>query len=100
MADSLKADITRIRQSADSVAAIRTAFNDTPGVVERASGALGNEELADKLHDFATNWKVHRERLTEDLEKFAAWAHKAADEYEKGDRQLAEALTSGGKDHG
>lgn len=97
MGDRLKADIGRIRETANAVAGINEAFNDTESLVSSYGDEVGNDTLADKLHEFATNWKIHRERLSEDLKKFSDWANQAADGYEQADRDLAEVLTEGPK---
>jgi hypothetical protein len=97
MGDRLKADIGRIRDAADAVAGINDAFSSTESLVSSYGDEVGNETLADKLHEFATNWKVHRERLSEDLQKFSDWARQAADGYEQTDDDLAAVLTEGAK---
>lgn len=97
MGAQLKADITRIRETAQSVETICQRFNDAGKIVSGYSQAVGNEHLADKLHDFATNWEVHRKKIVEDLKVFTEWAKAAADAYEQTDQELAKVLEEGGK---
>lgn len=90
----LKADIGQIRSSADAVAAIKSALEGSESLVDQYADAIGQSSLSGALHTFATNWKIHREKMCGDLNTFSTWAHKAADEYEKTDGDLAKALTS------
>lgn len=88
----LKADIGQIRASADEVAAIRSALESSEALVGRFESALGQPSLCQALHSFATDWKIHRDRLCGDLDTFSTWANRAADEYDRTDRDLAKAL--------
>lgn len=88
----LKADVGQIRASAEAVAAIRSALQGSESLVDGFDSAIGQSSLVNALHDFATNWKIHREHLCGDLNTFSTWAAKAADEYEKTDHDLAQAL--------
>ena len=63
MGSQLKADITRIRESAQAVQTICQRFNDAGKIVSGSSDAIGNAHLADRLHDFATNWEIHRKKM-------------------------------------
>lgn len=97
MGAQLKADISRIRETAQSVTAICQQFEGAEDIVDGAADAVGSSHLADKLHDFATNWKIHRKRIVEDLTTFSDWATQAADAYEQTDQELAKALEEGGE---
>ncbi|WP_122816366.1 hypothetical protein [Nocardioides pantholopis] len=97
MGDRLVADIGRIRSSAYDVRSTSSRFNGASSLVAEYRSDLGSTDLANALDDFASNWKIHRERLCEDLEKFADWAVQAADGYAQADADLAAVLTEGPK---
>jgi len=95
MGDRLKADIGRIRDAGNTIKAISAKFDGAGDLVGGYDDAIGDSYLVGKLHDFASNWDIHRKRLNEDLTIFADWAIKAADAYADGDKQLADALEKG-----
>ena len=95
MADRLKADIESIRHAGSTVHQISRQFAGASHLVDAYRNDLGSADLSDALHDFATNWKVHRERLCESLDAFGRWALDAADAYQRSDRELATVLESG-----
>ncbi|MFJ6084356.1 type VII secretion target [Streptomyces sp. NPDC092369] len=53
---------------------------------------LGEKGLVDVFDDFGDNWRIHRERLTDELEKLSKILTTAAKAYEDIDHQLADAL--------
>ncbi|WP_330306563.1 MULTISPECIES: hypothetical protein [unclassified Streptomyces] len=87
------ADISRIKESARSLSKIHREFK---GNANPADGlgvdTLGERGLVDVFDDFGDNWKIHRERLTDELEKLSKILSTAAKAYEDIDHQLAEAL--------
>jgi hypothetical protein len=98
MGDRLKADLDHIRQAGHAIKDLSTEFRNAGDIVADYDDALGDAHLRDKLHEFASNWDIHRKRLTEDLDNFAKWALDAADAYAHGDQQLADALEKGAQE--
>ncbi|MFE0099452.1 hypothetical protein [Streptomyces sp. NPDC059009] len=87
------ADVTRIKESARSLSKIHRQFTHNANPAEGLGvGTLGAKDLVDTFDDFGDNWKIHRERLTEELEKLSGILSAAAKAYEDIDHQLAEAL--------
>lgn len=93
VSERLVADVGQIRSSASTVKAIRDAVTDSDALIDRYADAVGQSVLVDALHDFASNWKIHREKLVKDLDTFSGWAGRAADEYDRADHDLGAALT-------
>ncbi|MEU9447134.1 hypothetical protein [Streptomyces sp. NPDC048277] len=87
------ADLSRIKESARSLSRIHKEF---AGNANPAHGlglpVFGEEGLVDIFDDFGDNWRVHRKRLMEELEKLSKILTAAATGYEDIDHQLAEAL--------
>ncbi|MFD4410387.1 hypothetical protein ACFVXW_11765 [Streptomyces sp. NPDC058251] len=89
------ADISRIKESARSLSKIHREFKGNSNPADGLGvGTLGEQGLADVFDDFGDNWKIHRERLTDELEKLSKILSTAAKAYEDIDHQLAEALRS------
>ncbi|MCP9996598.1 hypothetical protein LUX34_14640 [Streptomyces werraensis] len=83
------ADIGRIKRSAKSLAGIHREFTGNANPAEGLGVAvLGDQGLVDVFDDFGDNWKIHRERLSDELKKLST----VAKTYEDVDHVLAEAL--------
>ncbi|MGC5039457.1 MULTISPECIES: hypothetical protein [unclassified Streptomyces] len=92
------ADIERIKESAKSLSKIHREFDKNANPAEGMGvTTLGDQGLVDVFDDFGDNWKIHRERLTEELENLSKLLSTAAKTYEDIDHQLAEALRNAGK---
>ncbi|MFK0109180.1 hypothetical protein [Streptomyces sp. NPDC091217] len=93
MVSDQTADLARIKESARSLSRIHKEF---AGNANPAHGlgvsVFGEKGLVDVFDDFGDNWRVHRGRLTEELEKLSEILTAAAKGYEDIDHQLAEAL--------
>ncbi|CAM5702838.1 hypothetical protein [Streptomyces griseomycini] len=84
------ADIGRIKESSRSLSRIHREFSKNANPADGLGVAvLGDQGLVD---DFGDNWKIHRERLTDELEKLSSLLSTAAKTYEEIDHALAEAL--------
>lgn len=87
------ADLSRIKESSRSLAKIHQAFQHSANPAEGLGvSTLGEQGLVDVFDDFADNWKIHRERLTDELKALSTILSTAAKAYEDIDHQLAEAL--------
>ena len=66
------ADITRIKESAGSLARIHREFSRNANPADGLGiPTLGEQGLVDVFDDFGDNWKIHRERLTDELKKLS-----------------------------
>ncbi|AZP19629.1 hypothetical protein EJC51_28300 [Streptomyces aquilus] len=87
------ADLARIKDSATSISKIHREFKGNANPAEGLGvPTLGDQGLVDVFDDFGDNWKIHRERLMDELEKLAKLLTTAAKAYEDIDHALAEAL--------
>ncbi|MFF4566023.1 hypothetical protein [Streptomyces sp. NPDC001435] len=94
-----QADIDRIRECSRALTGIRDTFADRANPAEGYGvGEIGSQKLLDAFEKFGSNWKIHRGKLTEELEKLAGITKTAADSYDKLDHELAEALRKADKD--
>ncbi|CAL9476037.1 hypothetical protein [Streptomyces sp. Tu 3180] len=87
------ADIERIKESSKSLSKIHREFSKNANPADGLGvNVLGDQGLVDVFGDFGDNWKIHRERLTDELEKLSTLLSTAAKTYEDIDHALAEAL--------
>ncbi|WP_189315719.1 hypothetical protein [Streptomyces brasiliensis] len=88
-----QADIDRIRECSRALTRIRGTFSERADPADGYGvGELGSQKLLDAFEKFGSNWKIHRGKLTEELEKLAEITKTAADSYDALDHELAEAL--------
>ncbi|MGW0736721.1 hypothetical protein [Streptomyces sp. NPDC002851] len=74
--------------------------NASKGMSQTDSNEIGHEALRSACNDFADSWDYgfgQLSKMTKDVSKFSK---KAAEEFEKLDRQLYEQLTKAGKKDG
>ncbi|MFF4748330.1 type VII secretion target [Streptomyces sp. NPDC002514] len=87
------ADLARIKESARSLSKIHGEFKGHANPAEGlGASTLGDQGLVDVFDDFGDNWKIHRGRLMDELEKLSKLLTTAAKAYEDIDHALAEAL--------
>jgi hypothetical protein len=87
------ADLSRIKESGKALSKIHRDFKQRANPADGLGvSTLGDKGLVDVFDDFGDNWKIHRERLMEELEKLSKILTTAAKAYEDIDHQLADAL--------
>lgn len=88
-----QADIGRIKECSRALKRIRDTFSERANPAEGYGvGEIGSQKILDAFDKFGSNWKIHRKKLTEELEKLHGITKTAAESYEKIDHELAEAL--------
>ncbi|GHI92024.1 MULTISPECIES: hypothetical protein [Streptomyces] len=96
-----QADIDRIAECARELGKIHRTF--TKGADPAAGlgvSVLGSEKVIDALSSFGSNWKIHREKLAEEVNALAGITSAAAEAYETIDSELAKALREVDARHG
>ncbi|MFI6661723.1 hypothetical protein ACIBL8_40100 [Streptomyces sp. NPDC050523] len=89
------ADLQRIKESSRAISKIHREFTQSANPADGLGvSVFGEKSLVDVFDDFGDNWKIHRERLTDELEKLAKILATASKAYEDIDHKLAEALRS------
>jgi len=94
MGDRLKVDMDRVRDAAANLDEIKREFDASEGITDGYRALIGSGQLADKLDEFANNWRIHRKRLSDDLQTFAEWSRKAVEAYKSTDDELAKVLSA------
>jgi hypothetical protein len=100
LGERLKVDLDRVREVTASLEEIKREFDAAEGITDGYRGSIGSGRLADKLDEFSDNWRIHRKRLTEDLQTFTEWSRAAVDAYKGVDDELAKALRDNNPENG
>lgn len=91
----LVASTTRIAQCAQALTRIHDEFAHRGNPADGYGRTeLGSDLLVDVFRDFGSNWKIHRGKLTEELERLATITGEAAKTFDRIDVDLAHALTT------
>ena len=93
MANHISINTTELANVADTLKRLKEEFDGASAIVDHYSGYLGSGRMADTLHEFASNWDVHKKGITKDLDHLAGVADEAAKAWDGLDRDLAKALT-------
>jgi hypothetical protein len=93
VADHIKINTAELRSISDTLSRLKDEFDHADKIVDHYSGDLGSGRMADTLHEFATNWDVHKKSILSDVDRLAKVSHDAADAWDGLDRDLAKALT-------
>lgn len=89
----LKADTERIRECSRALLRIYSEFTNRASPADGyGASELGSSLISGAFDDFGSNWKVHRQDLTERLKRLGTITEDAADGYDGADAALAQAL--------
>lgn len=97
MADHIAISTSELASVAETLGRLKSEFDNADKIVDHYSGFLGSGRMADTLHEFATNWDVHKKDITKDLDNLAGIAGEAAKAWDGLDRDLAKALLDAAK---
>jgi hypothetical protein len=101
MADHIAINTAELERVAGTLKSLIGEFQNAGSTVDHYSGSMGSGRMADTLHEFATNWDVHKKKLLEQLEALQSAAEKGAEAWNGLDKDLAKALTdAAGKKEG
>lgn len=91
----LKANLTKITQTANTLDILAGQFGDLTSVTADGSAA-GNATLASALGDFANGWSDKRSQFISEMKGLATDARNAVTAYEATDDKLAAAVRPDG----
>ena len=81
-----------IKGMGQGLAKVKKAFDGLDSLGDSCVDDFGDGDLSDTFKDFASNWKISREKLTGEVDALATIAKESAKAYESIDHQLAEAI--------
>lgn len=83
----LKVDLGELAQSADELAALIEEFENSDDITH--SEDIGSSLVMGALHEFATNWKAHREDLVKEMKAVHTMVEKSHAGFLDTDSRLA-----------
>ncbi|AEG45267.1 hypothetical protein [Isoptericola variabilis] len=93
MAD-LVLNMDDLKALAEDLAAIRDELQDADANAADAAEATGDDELRDRVNDFADKWRIKREEMLADVTTLADIINQIVENFGQVDRDLARALES------
>ena len=93
MGDRIRVDLVELGETACALGALVTDFQGAEKQAEAASADVGSPEIADALHEFATNWNYHKKKLIATLEGVRDMADQGRETYIGVDEQLAQSMS-------
>lgn len=81
--------LSLLRHLGDDLTGLVQALDGKAAQVHYDDASTGHRLVTDALHHFDDSWDDHREELTKHLTALSDMAHKAADTFEKVDKDLA-----------
>lgn len=100
MAD-LKVDYDQLTASWDALHRLRDEFDGATKLADQTEGIWGNGHVSDAIHDFASNWKLHKEKLVAKMQKVEDATAGCVETFQKADSKIAAGVQvhSGGQAH-
>jgi uncharacterized protein YukE len=91
--DKLKIDTEVLRESVRALDLVDSEFTDANNNSDALADAVGHNELADRVRNFAHNWDHRRKEMIEAIESLRKILTEGADTIEQTDQKLASNLT-------
>jgi hypothetical protein len=85
----VKGELVEIR---DGLKYLVDQFNGAVGFENDSEGIWGQRNAEDAMGDFASNWKIHREKMTKRMDTLHEKVEKAVDQWKDADQNLADAF--------
>ena|ERR1700712_3194965 len=98
--DKLQVNTSDLRDIANSLKLIGDEFQDANDNSDTLADAVGDDNLASHIKDFASNWDVRRKDFVDKISKLQKKVEDGAGQFESTDQQYADALTKNSGDGG
>lgn len=96
MADLL-VDLGLLEQTAGELGVLIGEFGNASAIVASSSNSVGDPDLVSALEEFASDWRVHREKLLSSMQAAHQMADKSHRAYIETDDKLAQQLRGDGE---
>jgi hypothetical protein len=93
MADHVAIDLSLLRETGNRLGRVADALNQAHGTGTNHAQAVTQPDLTAAIHEFATNWKRHREHLIDKVSGGHKFITGAVGAYDRLDSDLAAGLT-------
>lgn len=88
----LEVDTAVLIDAGSSLRVVAAEFEHADNNSESAADAVGHNDLADRVREFADNWDIRRGEMMQKIATLAEAASQAGESFEQLDRDLAAAL--------
>lgn len=88
----LSVDTAVLIEAGHSLRAVASEFEHADSTSDDAADAVGEHDLADRVREFADNWKIRRGEMLEKIGTLAEQASVTGETFEQLDRDLAAAI--------
>jgi hypothetical protein len=85
----LKVDYDQLTASRDALHQLHDEFSNATKLADETSGIWGNGHVSDAIHEFASNWKLHREKLLGKMSKVEDATAGCIDSFQHADAKIA-----------
>ncbi|WP_165953621.1 type VII secretion target [Streptomyces sp. 8K308] len=92
----LVVSVDDVRELGERLRFVAAEFESAEDLASDYAEQVGHDDLAHELEQFAENWRIHRSKLMEGLQKLAQHARAAAEGYEGIETELVNALDGEG----
>lgn len=89
MADHIKIDTGLLADMGTQLGRLRDEFNNATKIVDSFGGDMGSGDVADALHDFASDWSKKKANMVAQLDTLAKGATGSAQTWDGVDSGLA-----------
>lgn len=101
MADHINIDTKLLADMGTALGRLRDEFNNATRSVDGFGGDMGSGDVADAMHDFASDWSKKQGEMVSQLDTLSKGATGCAQTWDGLDQHLADAMikamTGGGK---
>lgn len=91
-ADHVNIDTKMLADMGTQLGRLRDDFNNATGNVDGFSGDMGSGDVANAMHDFASDWSKKKGEMVNQLDTLSKCATGAAQTWDGLDKNLADAM--------
>lgn len=88
----LSIDMDQLTTLKDDLKAITSELENADGNAQAAADATGDDELRDRVNDFADKWELKRGEMLENVKKLSDIITQIVDTFKQVDTELGKAL--------
>lgn len=89
----LEIDYGMLRETGHALRYVATELEGAKDIAEGYRDAVGYGPLSDRIHEFGSNWDIHRKEIIEAVSSLADVSTGAGDAADKIERELVDTLT-------
>lgn len=100
MADHININTQMLADMGAALGRLRDDFNNATSKVDGFGGDMGSGDVADAMHDFASDWSDKKKNIVSQLDTLSKGATGSAQTWDGLDQHLADAMIKAMSDSG